>query len=253
MVSRIDINCDLGESFGRYTVGHDAEVMPYISSCNIACGFHAGDPVVMTRTIELALQHNVSIGAHPSYPDLQGFGRRSMQIPTSELADMLVYQIGALKAMVEAQGGRLHHVKPHGALYNDAVRDPEIALSIAHSIRKVDSDLVFLGLAQSTMCAAAESADIAFAHEAFMDRAYQADGSLLPRSKPGAVIKDLDQVIQRVLWLAQEHYTLSAEGERVSVQCDSICLHGDHPQAAVIASQVYASLSAQQIQVQVFE
>ena len=253
MVSRIDINCDLGESFGRYRMGQDAAVMPYISSCNIACGFHAGDPVVMARTIELALNHDVSIGAHPSYPDLQGFGRRSMHIPAAELTDMLVYQIGALKAMVEAQGGRLHHVKPHGALYNDAVGDPEIALCIAHSIKKVDPGLVFLGLAHSTMCAAAESADLAFAHEAFMDRAYQTDGSLVPRGQPGAVIEDLELVIQRVLLLAQEQAALSLEGEQIDIKCDSICLHGDHPQAAAVAAEVFEHLSAQQIRVQVFE
>ena len=251
-MSSIDINCDLGESFGHYSMGHDADVMPYISSCNIACGFHAGDPVVMQKTIELALTHNVSMGAHPAYPDLQGFGRRAMRIPTAELGAMLVYQIGALKAMVEAQGGRLRHVKPHGALYNDAVKDPEIALCIAHSIGRVDAALCFLGLAGSTMAAAAESAGLEFAHEAFMDRAYQLDGTLVPRTELGAVIEKQTEVAERALSLAHKKQAMTVDGTLIDIPCDSICLHGDNPQAAEIAVQVAQQLQAHQIQVQAF-
>ncbi|MCE3003090.1 MAG: 5-oxoprolinase subunit PxpA, partial [Xanthomonadaceae bacterium] len=186
----IDLNCDLGESFGAWTMGEDEAVLPHVSSANVACGFHAGDPTVMRRTVALAKAAGVAIGAHVSLPDLQGFGRREMKVSPEECHDFVLYQVGALAAIARAQGVGLSHVKPHGALYNMAARDAALATAIAHAVRDADRALVLYGLSGSALVAAGEAAGLRVAHEVFADRGYRADGALAPRGTPGAVIDD---------------------------------------------------------------
>jgi UPF0271 protein len=224
---KLDLNCDLGESFGRYQLGEDAAMMPWITSANVACGFHAGDPQVMARTVALAARHDVAVGAHPGYPDLQGFGRRAMGLTPGEIEGILLYQLGALAAFARANEVPLVHVKPHGALYNLAAWDRPAADAIASAVSAFDRNLVLVGLAGSAMIAAGREAGLRVAGEGFPDRAYLPDGQLMPRQMSGAVITDPDTVAENALRLAREGIDVS--GRKVPV--DTLCLHGDNPAA----------------------
>lgn len=230
-----DLNCDLGESFGAYDIGNDEAVMPFISSANIACGFHAGDPRIILKTIDMALRHGIGIGAHPGYPDLVGFGRRKMQMRKDELYAAVLYQTGALKSMTEAFGGTLQHVKPHGALYNTAAVNFEIAETIAEAVRKLDGSLILVCPAQSEMGRAAKAVGLAVACEVFADRAYNDDGTLVSRNIPGAVIHDPDELTERVIRFIEEQTVVSVSGKIIPIQADTICLHGDNEMALTFA------------------
>ena len=224
---KIDLNCDLGESFGRYSLGEDAAMMAMITSANIACGFHAGDPDVMADTVALAKAHGVAIGAHPGYPDLQGFGRRRLDLTCQEITHLLIYQLGALHAFVRAAGLDLTHVKPHGALYNAAAKDENIAKAVAAGVVAYDPVLILVGLAGSALIRAGREVGLQTANEGFPDRTYLPDGTLTPRRQPGAVITDPDAVGENALKLVREGIKIN--GERVHL--DTLCLHGDNPQA----------------------
>lgn len=239
---RIDLNCDVGESFGAWTLGADADVMSSVTSANIACGFHAGDPGVMKRTVRLARDAGVAVGAHPGLPDLAGFGRREMQVTAEEAHDLVVYQIGALAAVARAEGVRLEHVKPHGALYNMAARDRRLAAAIAAAVQSVDDSLVLFGLAGSTLLAAGEAAGLRVASEVFADRAYEPDGSLVSRTKEGAVVHDPSVVIERAIAMACDGQVTATDGSRVGLRADTICVHGDTPGAANLARQLRRAL-----------
>lgn len=227
----IDLNCDLGESFGAYTVGMDAEILPYVTSANIACGFHAGDPSVMQKSVLLCKKYGVQVGAHPGLPDLQGFGRRRMAISPAEAEADVMYQIGALKAFCDAAGVPLHHVKPHGALYNMAARDPVLAAAICRAVQAAAPGAVLLALSGSEMVKAANAIGLPVASEVFADRGYRADGSLVPRGAPGAMIEDEDTAIARVLQMAAQGTVQADDGSTVTLQADSVCVHGDGPKS----------------------
>ncbi|HYW08202.1 MAG TPA: 5-oxoprolinase subunit PxpA [Longimicrobium sp.] len=231
----IDLNCDLGESFGAYRIGDDAGVLPYVTSANVACGAHAGDPAVMRSTVAAALEHGVAIGAHPGLPDLAGFGRREMKIAPQEAYDLVVYQVGALAGFAAAAGTFLRHVKPHGALYNMACRDAALAEPIARAVRDVDARLILFGLPGSELQRAADGAGIRFAREAFADRAYAADGSLVPRGTPGAVVEDADEAVRRAVGIASEGRVRTVEGGELRLAADTLCVHGDRADAARFA------------------
>ena len=241
---RIDLNCDLGESFGAWTMGADAAVLGCISSANIACGFHAGDPTTMRRTVAEARRLGVAIGAHPSLPDLQGFGRREMQVAPDEVEAMLLYQIGALAAFARAAGTRLAHVKPHGALYNMAARDAALADAIARAVHTFDPGLRLVGLAGSELPRAGERAGLRVAHEAFVDRRYEADGSLTPRRHADAVIHDVDAAIAQALELACHGRVRCRDGSLLTVGADTLCVHGDRADAAPFARRLRDALDA---------
>ncbi|WP_044336739.1 LamB/YcsF family protein [Rossellomorea aquimaris] len=240
---KIDLNCDLGESFGTYTIGQDEEMMKFVSSVNVACGFHAGDPLVMKQTVSNALNHNLKIGAHPGLPDLQGFGRRVIHVTTEEAYALVQYQIGALLAFVKAQGGKLSHVKPHGALYNMAAKDSELAVSIAKAVYNLDPELTLFGLSQSELTKAGEEIGLRVAHEVFADRTYQSDGSLTPRSLPNAVMHDENEVEKQVLRMVEKQEVVSTDGEVLSIKADTICLHGDNTAALNLAKRLHEKLS----------
>lgn len=224
---KIDLNCDLGESFGRYNLGEDAAMMALITSANIACGFHAGDPDVMACTVALAREHGVNIGAHPGYPDLQGFGRRRLDLTPQEIVHALIYQLGALQAFVKIAGLSLTHVKPHGALYNLASQDAQVAMAVADGVAAYDSALILVGLAGSALIQAGRSVGLQTANEGFPDRAYLADGNLSPRSQPGALITNPEAVAENALKLIRDG--IKVDGK--SVRIDTLCLHGDNPHA----------------------
>ncbi|TQK63716.1 UPF0271 protein [Brevibacillus sp. AG162] len=238
----VDLNCDLGESFGAYQLGNDQEILSYITSANVACGFHAGDPATMRKTVQMALEAGVAIGAHPGFADLVGFGRRNMEISPEEAYDLVVYQIGALQAFVHAEGGVMHHVKPHGALYNMAATRPALAESIAMAIYKVNPELVLYGLAGSELTHAGEKIGLATAHEVFADRTYQQDGTLTPRSQPNAMITDQQQSLQQVIRMVSEGLVLTQQGVDIPIQADSICIHGDGAHALEFAQSIRTAL-----------
>jgi 5-oxoprolinase (ATP-hydrolysing) subunit A len=240
MPTRFDFNCDMGESFGPWKMGLDEDVIRFITSANIACGFHAGDPATMRRTVRLAEAHQVGIGAHPGFPDLAGFGRRNLAATPAEVRDDLLYQIGALTAFTSAK--KLQHVKPHGALYNMAAAGGDLARAIGDAVLDADPSLVLVVLAGSKWADQAESMGLRVAREAFADRALMPDGSLVPRSKPGAVIHDTAQVIERSIRLATEKTVVAISGELVHVEADTLCLHGDTPDAVALASALRAAL-----------
>jgi UPF0271 protein len=242
-VHTIDVNADLGEGFGPYRLGDDDELLGLVTSANIACGFHAGDPLIMRATVSRAASCGVSIGAHPGYPDLLGFGRRDVGASAAEISAYVVYQIGALQAMCRACDTRLRYVKPHGALYNRAARDPVAAAAIAEGVRMAGPDLVLLGLAGSDLITAARAAGLRTAAEAFADRAYARDGSLVPRSVPGAVIHDVEVVVARTTRLVLESRVRAATGEDLMVQADSICVHGDTPGALQLVRAIRSGLA----------
>jgi 5-oxoprolinase (ATP-hydrolysing) subunit A len=241
-MNRIDLNADLGESFGAWRLGDDAAVMPWITSANIACGFHAGDPGTIHRTIALAVEHGVVIGAHPSLPDLQGFGRRDMRITPDDAYTLTLYQIGALHAFARAAGARLRHVKPHGALYNMAARDRTLAGAIARAVGDFDRDLILVGLAASALVDAGREIGLEVASEGFCDRRYRPDGSLVPRAEPGAVIESVDEAIAQALSIALQGRVVAAGGGTVEVRADSLCVHGDRADAGEFARRLREAL-----------
>ena len=247
MASKIDFNCDMGESFGMYKMGFDEEVIKHISSANIACGFHAGDPMWMRKTVDLAEQHGVGVGAHPSYPDLNGFGRRNMNATPEEVRNDVVYQAGALKAFTSNRN--LQHVKPHGAMYNQAVDDADLGKSICEAVLEVDSNIILLALAGSTWIDVAKGMGMRVAREVFADRAVNSDGTLVPRSKEGSVIHDTNEVVERSLRMVTEGKILSVEGDIVEVEADSICLHGDTPGAVDMAKTLKREFLAAGVEV----
>ena len=240
----IDLNCDLGESFGAYTIGMDAEILPYVTSANIACGFHAGDPSVMQKSVLLCKKYGVQVGAHPGLPDLQGFGRRRMAISPAEAEADVMYQIGALKAFCDTAGVPLHHVKPHGALYNMAAKDPVLAAAICRAVQAAAPGAVLLALSGSEMVKAANAIGLPVASEVFADRGYQADGSLVPRGAPGAMIEDEDTAFARVLQMAAQGTVQADDGSTVTLQADSVCVHGDGPKALAFVQRISAALLA---------
>jgi UPF0271 protein len=241
---QIDLNADVGES-----IGDDEGVMPFVSSANIACGFHAGNPQIMRTTARLAQGLGVAIGAHPSFRDRDGFGRREMQISTAELEGLVAYQIGALAEVASAEGSRLSHVKPHGALYNMAARDAAMADAIARAVQTVDASLVLFGLSGSQLVLSGERAGLAVASEVFADRGYRADGSLAPRGTPGAVLTDVADVAQRAVDMATGQGVVSVDGTTIRVKADTICIHGDTPGAAALARAVRSALTGAGIRV----
>jgi UPF0271 protein len=244
----IDLNSDMGESFGAYTIGADEEILRWVTSANVACGWHGGDPHVMRQTVARAKALGVAVGAHPSYPDLLGFGRRPMQITRQEARDYMLYQIGALRVFVEAVGLKLQHVKPHGAIYNVAAKDRELSLGIAEAVKEAGGDLILMGLPDSEMLKAAQEVGVRIAREAFGDRAYNEDGSLVSRKIAGSLITDPDQAAERVIGLAQGRVT-AITGKEIRFQADTICLHGDTPGAATIARRVRERLEKERAQV----
>jgi len=239
----IDLNSDTGESFGAYTIGADEEVLRWVTSANVACGWHGGDPSVMRRTIRRAKELGVRVGAHPGYPDLLGFGRRVMQITRQEARDYTLYQIGALRAFAEGLGVRLQHVKPHGALYNAAAKDRELSLGIAEGVAEAGGDLVLVGLPGSELVKAGREVGLRVAREAFGDRAYNEDGSLVSRAVAGSLITDPDAVAERVLAFTRG-VARALSGKEIRVEADTVCLHGDTPGAPAIARRVRERLTA---------
>jgi len=246
---KIDLNCDIGESFGPWPMGADEQVMPHITSANIACGAHAGDPVVMRRTVRLAKAAGVAVGAHPGFADLQGFGRREMQVPAAELEASLIAQIGALAAIARAEGVALQHVKPHGALYNMAVRDRALSDAIVRAVAAVDPALILFGLPNSLMLDAGRDAGLRVAAEGFADRAYEPDGSLTPRSRSGAVIHDVDAVVARAVRMATEEVVLTPSGQQVRLKVETICVHGDTPGAGELVRRIHDALRTRAVDV----
>ncbi|HEV8396218.1 MAG TPA: 5-oxoprolinase subunit PxpA [Vicinamibacterales bacterium] len=233
----IDLNADVGES-----IGDDAGLLPFVSSANVACGFHAGNPAVMRSTVQLARHHGVAVGAHPGFQDLEGFGRRDVQLSAAELENLVAYQIGALAGVAATEGVRLSHVKPHGALYNMAARDAVMAEAIARAVRAVDPSLVLFGLSGSQLTAAGERAGLRVASEVFADRGYWPDGSLAPRGTPGAVMTEVPEVVRRAVGMARGHTVTCVDGSIFSVRADTICIHGDTPGAATLARAVREAL-----------
>jgi len=249
MTTTIDLNCDMGESFGAWTMGQDDDVLAHVSSANIACGFHAGDPQTMRRTVTAALAHGVAIGAHPSLPDLAGFGRREMRVSADETYAMTLYQIGALAAIARAAGTRLHHVKPHGALYNMAAKDRTLADAIASAVRDFDSGLTLVGLAGSEMPSAGERVGLAVAHEAFADRRYEDDGTLTPRRESGAVIDDVEAAVAQAIAIATRGEATTRQGKTLRIRAQTICVHGDRPDAAMFARRLHEALRAAGVEI----
>lgn len=241
----LDINCDLGESYGIYRTLSDEAILPLITSANIACGFHAGDPAMMRLTVERALLHQVAIGAHPGLPDLQGFGRRRMEITPREAYDMVVYQMGALDAFVRASGGRMHHVKPHGALYNMAAEDAKLAEAIAEAIYQVQPELYLYGLAGSELIHSANRIGLRSVSEVFADRTYGADGKLTPRSQAGALIEESGQAIAQVLRMVKEGVVISTDGTLVPIKAETVCIHGDGSNALAFAQEIRRVLESE--------
>ena len=247
MTAKIDFNCDMGESFGMYKMGFDEEVIKHITSANIACGFHAGDPMWMRHTVDLAQRHGVAIGAHPSFPDLNGFGRRNMVVSADEAKNDVTYQVGALQAFTADK--RLQHVKPHGAMYNMAVNDESLAQAICESILEIDPDMILVALAGSRWLDIAEDMGLKVAREIFADRALNADGTLVSRSQPGSVIHDTVEVVERSLRMVTEGKATAITGEQIDVQADSLCLHGDTPGAVEMAAALKRELEAADVEI----
>ena len=243
----VDLNCDMGESFGAYTIGNDEAILPFVTSANIACGYHAGDPLVMQNTVRLALQHGVAIGAHPGLPDLVGFGRREMAVSAVEVYAMVVYQIGALQAIAKAEGAVLHHVKPHGALYNMAAVNPALAQAIAEAVYKVCPEAILYGLAGSVLTEAGKAVGLKTANEVFADRTYQQDGTLTSRKQPDALITNPNDAIQQVVRMVKEGKVTSQQGKDIAIQADTICIHGDGPHALDFARYINETLTQQGI------
>ncbi len=241
----IDLNCDMGESFGAYTMGMDSEVMSYITSANIACGWHAGDPLVMGNTIKQAVNHGVAVGAHPGYPDLMGFGRRNMDCTPDDVFHYVVYQIGAIQAFCRLHDTRLQHVKPHGALYLTAVESDTIAQAVAEAIVRVDPNLTYVALAGAKgekMRRIGREVGLKVAYEAFPDRAYTPEGTLQSRRIPGSVITDPNEVADRALRMAKENQIIAVDGSVITVEAQTLCVHGDTPIAVELVARIRSAL-----------
>lgn len=247
-MTRIDLNSDLGESFGRYTIGNDDQVLDLITAANVACGFHAGDPDVMAQTVALAETKGVAIGAHPGFPDLGGFGRRKLDMAPAEVKNMVTYQVSALMGFTKDH--RLHHVKPHDALYNAAAKDLELARAICEGVARVDDQLPLYGLAGSQLLVAAKEVGLPAYSEVFADRGYQADGSLVPRSQPNAVLTDPLAVAERALSMVQTQSVTAVTGETVPLKIDTICVHGDNQAALALVDQLRQTFTANGITIQ---
>ena len=246
----IDINCDMGESFGAYRIGEDEKIIEYITSANIACGYHAGDPQVMQKTVELARDHGVAVGAHPGFPDLLGYGRRTLETFPGEVKQYVLYQVGALSAFCRVNRVPLQHIKPHGALYNLAARDEKIAAEIIGALKGFDPALILIGLSGSRLLELAEAEGVLVAREVFPDRAYLDDGRLAPRSLPGAVIHDEEQVRRRVVKLIAEGIMTSIDGKEIRFPADTLCIHGDTPGAWRLARSIREALEEAGVSIQ---
>lgn len=246
---RVDLNSDLGESFGRYTLGSDDQIIPLITSANVACGFHASDPVVMKKTIEMTREAGIHVGAHPGYPDLMGFGRRNMTISPAEAKAYTLYQIGALDAFCKAAGLEMQHVKPHGAFYNMAAKDYKLAHGICEAIAEYNPKLILMALSGSEMIRAAEDCGLRAASEVFADRAYEEDGTLVNRSKEGAMITDEDEAIARVVRMIKEQKVTAITGKDIPLKADSICVHGDGAKALAFVAKIRETLTKEGIEI----
>lgn len=239
---KVDLNSDLGESFGCYKIGMDEEVLKHITSANIACGFHAGDPIQMDKTVKLAMGNNVQIGAHPGFMDVIGFGRREMKISKDEVKAYVKYQLGALNSFVISNGAKIQHVKAHGALYNMAAKDYDISLSIAQAVYEVDKNIILLGLANSSIIDAGKDVGLRVANEVFADRAYNSDGTLVSRSLEGSIIYDPNIAIKRVIKMVKENKVEDINGKDIDIKADSICVHGDNPKAIEFVKRIRSEL-----------
>ena len=245
----VDLNCDMGESYGAWKMGADAEVMPYISSANIACGFHGGDPATIRKTVQLALDHGVAVGAHPSLPDLQGFGRRVMKISPQDMYDLVVYQAGAVEAFARAAGGRLHHVKCHGALYNMAANDEALSDAMARAVKDLGAGIFLYCLSGSKSYERAKKQNVKTVGEVFADRGYSDDGTLAPRDRPGGMIEDAAQSVKQALAMIEDGYVTSLSGKPLAVLADTLCLHGDQPGAVHFAKELRRAFKERNISI----
>ncbi|MDA8354264.1 MAG: LamB/YcsF family protein [Firmicutes bacterium] len=246
----VDLNSDLGESFGSYVIGQDEAVLERITSANIACGFHAGDHNVLRRTVKMAAENGIGLGAHPGLPDRLGFGRRYIQVDPDDVYNMTVYQLGAVKTFAALEGKELQHVKPHGAMYNMAAKDAEMAQAIAEAVAAVDPSLILFGLAGGELVKAGEKAGLQTAHEVFADRTYQPDGSLTPRSQPNCLIDDPQMAVDRVVRMVTKGKVTAVDGTDVSIQADTVCVHGDSPQALAFVEALREGLTGKGIHIQ---
>ncbi len=240
----IDLNADLGESFGAWSMGADEAILPYVSSVNLACGFHAGDPHTLRASIQRALAHGIAIGAHPGYPDLLGFGRRDMALTPEEVFDCVLYQVAAVQGMCAALGGQLHHVKPHGALYNRAARDADCAAAIARAVQCINPGLILYGLARSCLVTEAEKIGLPVVGEAFADRHYTPEGTLVPRSRPDALIEDVEEAVAQARSIVHRQAVIAEHGHVVALRAGTLCLHGDGPHALDFAQAIRRALEA---------
>jgi len=245
----VDLNCDMGESFGNYKIGQDNEIIKYITSLNIACGFHAGDPNVMSYTVKLAKENNVAIGAHPGFPDLQGFGRRKMDIPPEEIKNLITYQIGALQAIAKAEGMSLQHVKPHGALYNMIANDRILGQAVVEAILKINKDLILVALAKSKIINIALKLGLRVAREGFADRAYNSDGTLVKRSIVGSVISEAELIDKRVIKMVEQQKVETVDGKTIDLQIDTICLHGDNKNVVNVIKAIRNILTEKNVKI----
>ena len=246
---RVDLNSDLGESFGRYTLGMDDKIIPLITSANVACGYHASDPVVMEKTIALAKEAGIRVGAHPGFPDLMGFGRRNMNVSPAEAKAYTLYQLGALDGFCRAAGVKLQHVKPHGALYNMAAKDYKLSEAICEAIKSFDKDLIVLALSGGELAKAAKDMGLRTALEVFADRGYEEDGTLVDRRKEGAMITDEQEAIDRVIRMVKEKKVTAVTGRDIPIQADSVCVHGDGVKALAFVEKIRAALQKEEIQI----
>jgi 5-oxoprolinase (ATP-hydrolysing) subunit A len=245
----LDLNCDMGEGSGAYEIGNDEALLKIVSSANIACGFHAGDATIMRKTAKMALKQGVAVGSHPSFPDLQGFGRRNMTLSPQEIYDICVYQIGAMFGVVTSLGGVLHHVKPHGALYNMAAKDQNLAKAIAEATRNIDKNLILYGLSGSYLISEAEKIGLRTASEVFADRTYQNDGSLTPRNLPNAMIDEAESAVRQVILMVEKGFVVSTEGKNVPLKAETICIHGDGVHAVEFAKALRNELTKNGIEI----
>lgn len=249
----IDLNADLGEGFGPYQIPNQSEILKHVTSVNIACGFHSGDPSIMRQTVQLAVENKVKIGAHPGLPDLLGFGRRHIDISPREAYDIVVYQIGALQAFLTSFNETMQHVKPHGALYNMAAKDPKLAEAIAQAVYDVSPDLLLYGLSESELTKAGEKVGLKTVHEVFADRTYQKDGSLTPRSMENAIITDPSKSLEQILRFIQDKEVFTTEGDVIPLRADSICVHGDEEKALQFVKEIKETLTLKGVKVQAFD
>ncbi|WP_145539787.1 5-oxoprolinase subunit PxpA [Staphylococcus warneri] len=247
---QIDLNCDLGEAFGNYSFGGDKDILPLITSANTACGFHAGDANVMNETIQLAKRHNIGIGAHPGLPDLQGFGRRKLDMSPEEVYNIVVYQLGALNGFCQIHDVKMNHVKPHGALYQMGAKDKSIASAIAQAVYDFDKTLVFVGLANTLLISEAKKLGLKTASEVFADRRYEDDGQLVSRKEPDAVISDSDEALNQVVKMVTENKVISKNNKEITLQADTICVHGDGAHALEFVTKIREKLTKEGIDIQ---